>query len=150
MQRFIKNPKITSVTGLIGSLAMLISSILSYSVYGNVSFQPFMLLDNVFKIGLVLYFGNIITRLFFNTGSLKFSNYILIITLTIFIIASVLGRSIIQALVFVCVLLYFLNILFNKNTHINNKIFALLLGGYSIISTIMFFMSMNNIPNAWH
>ncbi|MBO5349043.1 MAG: hypothetical protein J6A89_04415 [Clostridia bacterium] len=148
MKKIIINPKITAIIGLIGGMIMLISSIVSNFTYNNVYPEIFIILENIFKIGLILYFGNIITRLYFGTGSLKFANYVLIATLIIFILHLTLVRNIIEAVVFLCILLYFINILFDKNTYINNKIFTLVFGGYSILSAIVLFMEINEFPNS--
>ena len=127
-KNFMSSPKKTAILGLVGSLLML----LDISVY-------FSLLDNLYAMGLIVYFIIILFRMFAQKGNLKIANYTLIITYLaqlLMIIPNIkynyLLGIIIYVVSFFIILLYFVNILLRKKNFVNNKIFAITIILYTL------------------
>lgn len=124
MKKIITNPKITSVIGLIGGIMLIVSKYM-YDSMEQGFFNYKWILENIFRLGIVCYFIIIYTRLFFKRGNVKIANIVLISSLIIFDIIYLVYQNIIGFVVFFIITLYFINILFHKNTHINNIIFLI-------------------------
>ena len=132
MKEFLKSPKKTAILGLVGSVIMLIPMFLysHYSLIYNFS--------HIYFIGLIIYFVIVLLRMFKQKGNIKFANYILILTYTVSILASIIvgiaeGEFFtLDDLLLIIMTLYFINILLRKIKLINNKTFAIIIIAVSI------------------
>lgn len=124
MKKIMTNPKITASLGLIGGIVLLVSKYM-YDSLEQDFFSYKWILESIFKIGIIIYFSIICIRLFMKKGNIKVANIILIGTLIIFDVLFLIYQNIISFLVFLIVLLYFVNILFGKKTYINHIVFLI-------------------------
>lgn len=134
LKDFFSSPKKTAILGLIGSLLMLLDI--------SVSFSP---LDNLYVIGLIVYFIIILFRIFAQKGNLKIANYTLIITYLVQLLMIIpnikynsVDRIIVYVVSFVIILLYLVNILLRKKNFVNNKIFAITIILYTLLQLFPF------------
>lgn len=139
IKEFLSSPKKTAILGLIGSLLMLLDI--------SVSFSP---LDNLYVIGLIVYFIIILCRIFAQKGNLKIANYTLIILYIAQLLMIVPNikyiftfNGIIYVISLILVLLYFFNILLRKKNFVNNKIFAITIILYTLIHLILVITTYN-------
>lgn len=138
MKEFFKSPKKTAILGLVGSAIMLIPMLL-YGKYSLISS-----LYNVYFIGLTVYFVTVLLRIFKKRGNIKFANYILILTYTVSILASIIvgiaeGEFFtLDDLLLIIMTLYFCDILLKKIKFINNKSFAIIVIGLSIYQLLRY------------
>lgn len=139
MKEFLKSPKKTAILGLVGSFLMLTTTFTS-SYTSNLILNS----NNLYIIGLIVYFIIILMRMYKQRGNIKIANALLITTYILSLISSVFiniaeGESIlVDVLLFGITILYLSNILFRKIKFINNKIFAVILLGFSIYQIIRF------------
>lgn len=139
MKEFLKSPKKTAILGLVGSFLMLTTTFTS-SYTSNLILNS----NNLYIIGLIVYFIIILMRMYKQRGNIKIANALLITTYILSLILSVFiniaeGESIlVDVLLFGITILYLSNILFRKIKFINNKIFAVILLGFSIYQIIRF------------
>ncbi len=132
VREFLKSPKKIAILGLVGSILMLFS----WCVY----FSAYSILDKLYVIGLIIYFIIILVRMFAQKGNLKIANYTLIglyIGQLLMVIPSIkyifTVKGIIYVIVFIIVLLYYINILLRKKNFVNNRIFAITISLYTLI-----------------
>lgn len=139
MKEFLKSPKKTAILGLVGSFLMLTTTFTSLYT-SNLILNS----NNLYIIGLIVYFIIILMRMYKQRGNIKIANALLITTYILSLILSVFiniaeGESIlVDVLLFGITILYLSNILFRKIKFINNKIFAVILLGFSIYQIIRF------------
>lgn len=152
MKEFLKSPKKTAIIGLIGSIIMLLDTLLMLRYHSIVILFIQNSIGNLYTLGLVVYFIIILTRMYKQKGNLKIANMTLLITYILSLIAIIFvdiaqGESIlIDIVVFGTMILYLCNILFGKIKFINNKIFAVIIICYSLYQLIQMtiFMVTNN------
>ncbi len=118
------NPKITVLLGIIGVVLMFYGYYMYNSEFEEIIISTFVI-DNILKIGMIIYFILISIRIFFNKGNLTVTNMILFISLIIWDLLLLTAKNFIGFICFFLISLYFINILFKKNTFINNIIFLL-------------------------
>ena len=139
LKDFFSSPKKTAFLGLIGSIIMLITTITTLDTT-NITLNIY----NLYIIGLIVYFSIILIRMYKQKGNIKLANTLLLVTyIASFIVSSVvdlmLGESIlIDIILFGTIILYLCNILFGKLKIINNKIFAVIVLGFSVFQIIQF------------
>lgn len=139
MKEFFKSPKKTAILGLIGSVIMLITT-LSTLYTTNILLNIY----NLYIIGLIIYFTVILMRMYKQKGNIKIANTLLLITYIISFIGVMLvdiaeGDSfLIDIILFGTIILYLCNILFRKLKIINNKVFAVIIIGFSVYQLIRF------------
>ncbi len=67
---FFSSPKKTAILGLIGSILMLSSLLINFSIS--------YIFNDLYVIGLIVYFSIVLARMYKKQGNIKFANYILI------------------------------------------------------------------------
>ena len=128
LKDFFSSPKKTAILGLIGSLLMLLDI--------SVSFSP---LDNLYVIGLIVYFIIILFRIFAQKGNLKIANYTLIITYLVqllMIIPNIKYNSVDRIIVYVVSF-----VIIRKKNFVNNKIFAITIILYTLLQLFPFIIN---------
>lgn len=139
MKEFLKSPKMTAILGLIGSVIMLITTFTTLYTT-NILLNIY----NLYIIGLIIYFTVILMRMYKQNGNIKIANTLLITTYIISFISVIFvnivdGESIlIDIILFGTIILYLCNILFRKLKIINNKVFAVIIIGFSVYQLIRF------------
>ena len=139
MKEFLKSPKMTAILGLIGSVIMLITT-LSTLYTSNIILNIY----NLYIVGLIIYFTIILMRMYKQKGNLKIANTLLLLTYIISSISVIFvsiadGESfLIDIIFFGTITLYLFNILFRKLKIINNKVFAVIIIGFSVYQLIRF------------
>ena len=130
VKEFFRDNKKTAILALIGSVILL-------AYYWYISGFIRLLLRCVGYIGIVVYFANVLLRMYKKKGNIRVANYILIVTLIIqtiikgisMISDSYYGHFYINEFVWIIVnvisIIYFFNILLKKQNFINNKIYAI-------------------------
>ncbi len=140
MKEFFKSPKKTAILGLVGGIGMILYFI-------SIVTSLWDIINNLYIFGFIIYFIIILMRLFFQKGSVKVANYILIISYILSIVAllvmiipsiqeifNIVGITYI--LMNVIIILYFCNIFFKKAKIINNKVFGISLILYVIFNLV--------------
>ena len=141
VKEFFRDNKKTAILALIGSVILL-----AYYWYISTFFYGFtrlfygfirLLLRYVGYIGIVVYFANVLLRMYKKKGNIRVANYILIVTLIIqtiikgisLISESYYGYFYINEFVWIIVnvisIIYFFNVLLKKQNFINNKIYVI-------------------------
>lgn len=141
VKEFFRDNKKTAILALIGSVILL-----AYYWYISTFFYGFtrlfygfirLLLRYVGYIGIVVYFANVLLRMYKKKGNIRVANYILIVTLIIqtiikgisLISDSYYGYFYINEFVWIIVnvisIIYFFNVLLKKQNFINNKIYVI-------------------------
>lgn len=139
MKEFLKSPKKTAILGLIGSVIMLITTITTLYT-SNLILNSY----NLYIIGLIVYFSIILMRMYKKKGNIKIANTLLIITyiissISVIFVGIVDGESfLIDIIFFGTITLYLCNILFGKLKIINNKVFAVIIIGFSVYKLVRF------------
>lgn len=139
LKELMSSPKKTAILGLSGSILMLITTFTSLYI-SNLILNSY----NLYIIGLIVYFIIILMRMYKQKGNIKVANILLLTTYIISFVAVIFvdiveGESIlIDIILFGTIILYLCNILFRKIKFINNKIFAVILIGFSIYQLIRF------------
>lgn len=139
MKEFFKSPKETAILGLVGSVIMLITTFTTLYTT-NILLNIY----NLYIIGLIIYFTVILMRMYKQKGNIKIANTLLLITYIISFIGVMLvdiaeGDSfLIDIILFGTIILYLCNILFGKLKLINNKIFAVIIIGFSVYQLVRF------------
>ena len=136
IKEFFSSPKKTAFLGLIGSILMLSSLIIDFSIS--------YILNDLYAIGLIVYFLIVLARMYKQKGNIKIANYIVILgysieLLLMIIFSTTYGfnlQNILYIIVFIIPILYFFNILLGKKNFVNNKVFAVLIILYTLIQTI--------------
>lgn len=150
VKEFLKSPKKTAILGLIGSILMLVTTF--YTLYelivmivGSLYMTEILsIIGNLYIIGLIFYFFTVLMRMYKQKGNIKIANNLLMTTYIISLIGAILlgiaqGESfLIEFIFFGTIILYLCNILFRKIKFINNKIFAVVILGFSIYQLIRF------------
>ncbi len=136
MKELLKSPKKTAILGLIGTIIMLIP--VFKFILGEDFFEfGIVTIYHTYFWGLLIYFIIVVFRLFKLKGNIRVTNFILIITLGVSIIANILGNSLINVIVLAILELYLINIFLGKNTFINNKIACVVFIIYIFYSIIV-------------
>lgn len=131
LKEFMSSPKKTAILGLIGSILMMveilevISNIFVYHVI-NVPSLLMNLLFRIFGIGSIIYFVIILMRFKNKNININIANCILIVTSILNTIIIIPRGLIISAILQIIISLYFINLLFNANIPINNKVFVII------------------------
>lgn len=139
IKEFLKSPKKTAVLGLIGSMIMLITTLTTLYTT-NILLNIY----NLYIIGLLIYFAVILMRMYKQNGNIKIANTLLLITYIISFISVMLvdiaegELFLIDIIFFGTITLYLCNILFGKLKIINNKVFAVIIIGFSVYQLIRF------------
>ena len=136
-KKFLRNPKVTAILGLIGSIVMVLNLVCTYS-------SIYDILTNMYVLGLIIYFIVILMRMFFQKGNIKVANYILIISFVITIVMEIyscitleISSLLLVALaIHIVLLLFFLNILIKKVQIVNNKVFLLSVIAFAIYNFV--------------
>ena len=130
VKEFFRDNKKTAILALIGSVILL-------AYYWYISGFIRLLLRYVGYIGIVVYFANVLLRMYKKKGNIRVANYILIVTLIIqtiikgisLISDSYYGYFYINEFVWIIVnvisIIYFFNVLLKKQNFINNKIYVI-------------------------
>lgn len=134
MKEFLGSPKKTAILGLVGSLIMMIIMFMRTETY-----LILLNINNLYIIGLVIYFIIILMRMLKQNGNVKIANYILVMTYIVSFLGTILTNLfvagvtinaielLIDIIVFVVVILYFCNILLKKINFLDNKVFAIII-----------------------
>lgn len=139
MKEFLKSPKKTAILGLLGSVIMLITTFTTLYT-SNIILNSY----NLYIIGLIVYFAIILMRMYKQKGNIKIANTLLIATyivssISIIFVSIADGESyLIDIIFFGTITLYLCNILFRKLKIINNKVFAVIIIGFSVYQLIRF------------
>ena len=139
IKEFLSSPKKTAILGLIGSILMLITTITTLYTT-NIILNTY----NLYIIGLIVYFSIILIRMYKQKGNIKLANILLLVTYIVsFVLSSVVDfmqeeSILIDIILFGTIILYLCNILFRKLKIINNKIFAVIVLGFSVFQIIRF------------
>lgn len=139
MKEFFKSPKMTTILGLVGSVIMLITTFTTLYTT-NILLNIY----NLYIIGLIIYFTVILMRMYKQNGNIKIANTLLLITYIISFIGVMLvdiaegDTFFIDIVLFGTIILYLCNILFRKLKIINNKVFAVIIIGFSVYQLVRF------------
>lgn len=140
IKEFMSSPKKTAILGLVGSVIMLLTTFTTLYT-SNIILNSY----NLYIIGLIVYFSIVLMRMYKQRGNIKIANTLLIATYIIsFILFLFLfyfahaELNLIDIIFFGTIILYLCNILFEKLKIINNKVFAVIIIGFSVYQLVRF------------
>jgi len=137
VKEFSKDQKKTAILGLIFNILAIIMLFQIYRSYGII-YGLRILISESAKIGIIVYFAIVLSRLYNKKGNINIANSILIILSVI----NTVFMNMLFAVINIIFILYLCNILLNKVKLVNNKIFAIAIiigAAFRFISMLKFF-----------